>query len=131
MSDQNYIEARSDGPILEKKHQFGLIESVFLISANLIADAFEFLGVTGIGVFFGMILDFFITPATLLYLFFKGTPRVIGKNALMQVLEFFPYIDILPFRTTIIILTILGANHPQTWGKIIGLANAKVSVSKR
>lgn len=127
MSNQENTEVQSSGPILEKKHQFGLVESIFLISANLIGDAVEFFGITGVGVFLGVIVDFFITPAVLLYLFFKGTPRVLSRNALMQAAEFFPYIDIIPFRTTIIILTILGANYPQTWGRLVGLADAVIS----
>lgn len=105
--------------------RFDVIESFFLISVNLLGDALELLDLTGIGVIAGVIVDFINGPLTVGYLFIKGVPRAIGKNTLAQGIEFIPGLDILPIRTTVIILTILQTNHPGKFGFLKKLSGKK------
>ena len=119
----------SDNIVIEERHRFGFFEIVFLVSLNAIGDALEFFDLTGIGAVVGVIVDFIVGPTVTFYLFLKGTPRVLSRNAMAQGAELIPFLDILPIRTTIIILTILATNNPERWGKFMGLAKA-VTVKK-
>ncbi|GEM_PF-6176238 len=114
----------SNIPVIQDNHRFGFVESFFLISFNLIGDALEILDITGVGAIVGFLVDFLIGLPTLLYLYLKGTPRVVSRNAIANGIELIPFLDISPTRTIVIILTILATNNPEKWGKYMGLANA-------
>ena len=116
--------AASDAPVIDDQHRFGFVEGFFLITLCAVGDAFELFDLTGIGVIVGLLVDFLVGPLITIYLFLKGTPRVVSRNAIAQAVEIIPYIDLLPIRTVVIILTIMGTNNPEKWGKYIGLANA-------
>lgn len=118
------VSAASDAPVIDDQHRFGFVEGFFLITLCAVGDAFELFDLTGIGVIIGLVVDFLVGPLITLYLFLKGTPRVVSRNAIAQAVEIIPYLDLLPIRTVVIILTIMGTNNPEKWGKYIGLANA-------
>lgn len=122
--EDSTLEASSDAPVIDDQHKFGFLEGFFLITINAVGDIFELFDLTGIGVIIGLVVDFIVGPLITLYLYLKGTPRVVSRNALAQAAEIVPYIDLLPMRTVVMILTILGTNNPERWGKYIGLANA-------
>ena len=105
---------KSTGP--ETIH-FDFIEGFFLISINLIADGIKLLELTGIGIILAFLVDFIIGPITILWLWFKGVPMV-GRNAVAQGVELVPGLDLLPIRTTAVVLTIMATNKPQTFDKV-------------
>jgi hypothetical protein len=96
--------------------RFDFIEIIFLISLCGAADALELLDLTGVGIVIGLLVDFGVGPATVMYLWLKGTSHL-GKNAIAQGIELIPVLDVLPIRTTAIILTILAVNHPKMFEK--------------
>ena len=98
--------------------RFDIIESFFLIAFNALGDIAELLDITGVGVVVGLAVDFINGPLTVMYLWIKGVPRTVGKNALAQTVELFPFIDILPIRTVAIVYTILITNHPERFRKL-------------
>lgn len=131
---ESETEQTQEGSSPDKQHRFSFIEGFFLIAFNAIGDALELLDLTGVGVIVGFLVDALIGLPTILYLYLKGVPRVVSKNALANGVEMIPFVDILPIRTTIIILTILATNNPEKWGKFMGIAKTvssrKTSVKK-
>lgn len=96
--------------------RFDFIEIIFLVSLCGAADVLELLDLTGVGIIIGFAVDFVAGPATVMYLWLKGTSHL-GKNAIAQGVELIPVLDVLPIRTTAIILTIIAVNHPKMFEK--------------
>jgi len=96
--------------------RFDFIEIIFLVSLCGAADALELLDLTGVGIIVGLLVDFAAGPATIIYLWLKGSSHI-GKNAIAQGVELIPGLDVLPIRTTAIILTIIAVNHPKMFEK--------------
>ena len=109
-------EVRDYEPTGPKAPHFDFIEGFFLISINLIVDGIEWTELTGIGIILAFLVDFIIGPITILWLWFKGVP-MIGRNAVAQGVELIPGLDLLPIRTTAVVLTIIATNKPKTFDK--------------
>jgi len=115
--NEEEAEELDEGAALEQTGlRFDFIEIIFLVSLCGAADAFELLDLTGVGIIVGLLVDFAAGPATVMYLWLKGTPHL-GKNAIAQGVELIPVLDVLPIRTTAIILTIIAVNHPRMFEK--------------
>lgn len=112
--DEEIKEEEEEGP------RFNFIESGFLVISNLVGDILELFDLSGVGVIVGLLVDFVNGPMTVIYLWLKGVDKAVGKNALAQAAELIPLIDLLPIRTTAIILTIIATNHPEWIEKISG-----------
>ncbi|BCX15913.1 MAG: hypothetical protein KatS3mg098_142 [Candidatus Parcubacteria bacterium] len=115
----------------ENNPRFNFVEIIFLAGLNLIGDLLELLDLSGFFIFVGLIVDFFTGPITIIYLWLKGIKGVVGKNAIAQVSEFIPLIDILPVRTTAIVLTIIATNHPEWIEKISGHSELIGKIAKK
>ena len=119
-SEEELEEGYSQAESGDSRPHIGFIEGFFLISFNAIGDLLELFDLTGVGMVIGLIVDFVNGPITVGWLWFRGIPMV-SRNAIAQGIELVPGLDILPIRTTAIILTIITINHPE-WMKKLGLA---------
>jgi len=90
---------------LSEKSQIYLVELIFIFPILILADIFDILSLTGVGVVLSWGTDIIATGVTTLWLWWKG--RRAEWNLIANLIEFIPVVDVLPWRTTMMILLLV------------------------
>jgi hypothetical protein len=89
----------------QEKPKIYLVELMFIFPILIVADVIDVFSLTGIGAVLSWAMDLVATGVTTLWLFWKG--RRVGWNLVANAVEFIPVVDILPIRTTMMIILLM------------------------
>lgn len=90
---------------LPEKSQIYLVELMFIFPILILADILDVFSLTGIGAVISWVMDLIATGVTSFWLWWKG--RRAEWNLIANLIEFIPVVDILPWRTTMMILLLV------------------------
>jgi len=89
----------------QEKPKIYFVELIFIFPILITADIMDLLSLTGIGVVLSLATDMIATGVTTFWLFWKG--RRVEWNLIANLLEFIPIVDVLPIRTTMMIILLV------------------------
>ncbi|HNW96475.1 MAG TPA: hypothetical protein PLQ44_02370 [Candidatus Paceibacterota bacterium] len=98
------VNSESEIPLNDnqEKSKIYFVELIFIFPILIVADIFDIFSLTGIGAVLSWAADMIATGVTTVWLFWKG--RRVEWNLIANLLEFIPAVDILPIRTTMMII---------------------------
>ena len=101
-----------------EKPQIYLVELMFIFPILIVADILDIFSLTGIGAVLSWAMDLIAAGITSLWLWWKG--RRAEWNLIANLIEFIPVVDILPWRTTMMIILLVKDSKigKQTLNKI-------------
>lgn len=89
----------------QEKPKIYFVELIFIFPVLIVADIFDLFSLTGIGAVLSWATDMVATGVTTFWLFWKG--RRVEWNLIANLLEFIPVIDVLPIRTTMMVILLV------------------------
>jgi hypothetical protein len=102
----------------QEKSKIYLVELMFIFPILIVADILDIFSLTGIGAVLSWAMDLIAAGITSLWLWWKG--RRAEWNLIANLIEFIPVVDILPWRTTMMIILLVkdSKTGKQTLSKI-------------
>ena len=85
-----------------EKPKIYFVELIFIFPILIVADICDIFSLTGVGAVLSWATDLIATGVTTVWLFWKG--RRVEWNLISNLLEFIPAVDVLPIRTTMMII---------------------------
>jgi len=99
---ENEETKKESGTQKKGKSKIYLAELMFIFPILIVADVVDIFSLTGIGAVLSWVMDLVATGVTTLWLFWKG--RRVEWNLVANAVEFIPVVDVLPIRTTMMII---------------------------
>jgi hypothetical protein len=90
---------------LPEKSQIYLVELMFIFPILVVADILDIFSLTGYGAVISWAMDLITTGIVGLWLWWKG--RRAEWNLIANLIEFIPVVDVLPWRTTMMIILLI------------------------
>ena len=102
MGQDTDSESEASSNDIPEKPKIYFVELIFIFPVLIIADIMDLLSLTGVGAILSWAADLIATGVTTVWLFWKG--RRVEWNLISNLLEFIPVVDVLPIRTTMMII---------------------------
>jgi len=95
-------ESKTSSNDTPEKPKIYFVELIFIFPILIVADICDIFSLTGVGAVLSWATDLIATGVTTVWLFWKG--RRVEWNLISNLLEFIPAVDVLPIRTTMMII---------------------------
>ncbi len=99
MDTEDQDSSNNDKP---EKPKIYFVELMFIFPILIIADVLDLLSLTGVGIVFSWLADFISATVITTWLVYKK--RNFWFNLIANLLEFIPTVDVLPIRTTALVI---------------------------
>ena len=102
MGQDTDSESEASSNDTPEKPKIYFVELIFIFPILIVADICDIFSLTGVGAVLSWATDLIATGVTTVWLFWKG--RRVEWNLISNLLEFIPAVDVLPIRTTMMII---------------------------